>query len=153
MRLFLKFSPQLCAAAMATLSLGSVAQNTGVGYVKTVTGDAWVTTTGQRINAAPGTPILVGSHLRTAPGATLGITFKDNTLMSFGPDTELTVDEFLYAPAQGQLQLTTRLARGSLNYVSGVIAKLKPEAVQVKTPTGIIGVRGTQFVAKVEDAQ
>ena len=73
--------------------------------------------------------------------------------MSFGPDTELTVDEYLYAPAQGQLQLTTKLARGSLNYVSGVIAKLKPEAVQVKTPTGIIGVRGTQFVARVEDAQ
>jgi hypothetical protein len=37
--------------------------------------------------------------------------------------------------------------------VSGVIAKLKPEAVTVKTPTGIIGVRGTQFVALVEDVK
>jgi hypothetical protein len=51
------------------------------------------------------------------------------------------------------LKLSTRLSRGSLNYVSGVIAKLKPTAVTVKTPTGIIGVRGTQFVAKVEEAQ
>jgi len=31
-----------------------------------------------------------------------------------------------------------------------VIAKLKPEAVSVKTPAGIIGVRGTRFLAKVE---
>jgi len=74
-------------------------------------------------------------------------------VMAFGPDTELTVDQYLYAPAQGQLQLGASLLKGSLNYVSGVIAKLKPEAVTVKTPTGIIGVRGTQFVAKVEDVQ
>lgn len=153
MRYLQRFSPPLCAAALAAVALGSAAQSNGVGYVKTVTGDAWVTTIGQRIKASPGTSISVGSHLKTAPGATLGVTFKDNTLMSFGPDTELTVDEYLYAPAQGQLRLTTKLARGSLNYVSGVIAKLKPEAVQVKTPTGIIGVRGTQFVAIVEDAQ
>lgn len=83
----------------------------------------------------------------------MGVTFKDNTLMSFGPDTEMTVDEYLYAPAEGDLKLSTRLTRGSLNYVSGVIAKLNPTAVTVKTPTGIIGVRGTQFVAKVEDTQ
>ena len=31
----------------------------------------------------------------------MGVTFKDNTLMSFGPDTEMTVDEYLYAPAEG----------------------------------------------------
>jgi hypothetical protein len=124
-----------------------------VGYVKTVTGEAFVITAGQSVKAQPGTAVLLGSLLKTAPASTLGVTFKDNTLMSFGPDTEMTVDEYLYAPAEGDLKLSTRLTRGSLNYVSGVIAKLKPTAVTVKTPTGIIGVRGTQFVAKVEDAQ
>jgi hypothetical protein len=96
---------------------------------------------------------MIGSQLKTQPDATLGVTFKDNTLMSFGPDTELTVDEYLYAPAQGQLKLGTSLMKGSLNYLSGVIARLKPEAVTVNTPTGIIGVRGTQFVARVEDVK
>lgn len=156
----------LSAALLAATSLASLAQAQtpaqtpadpppaeAVGYVKTVAGEAWVTTAGQRVQAAPGTAVLLGSQLKTMAKASLGVTFKDNTVMSFGPDTELTVDEYLYAPAQGQLRLGTRLAKGSLNYVSGVIAKLKPEAVTVKTPTGIIGVRGTQFVAKVEDAQ
>lgn len=124
-----------------------------VGYVKTVSGEAWVTTDGQRVKAVPGTGVQIGSQLKTLSQASLGVTFKDNTVMSFGPDTELTVDEYLYAPAQGQLKLGANLVKGSLNYVSGVIAKLKPEAVTVKTPTGIIGVRGTQFVAKVENAQ
>jgi hypothetical protein len=124
-----------------------------VGYVKNVSGEAWVTTAGQRVSAQPGTAVLLGSLLKTTAAASMGVTFKDNTVMSFGPDTELTVDEFLYAPAQGQLQLGARLLKGSMNYVSGVIAKLKPEAVTVKTPAGIIGVRGTQFVARVEEAQ
>ena len=149
----------LVASACLGLPLMSQAQAPAqpkaepVGYVKTVTGEAWVNTAGQRLSAQPGTAVLLGSQLKTAKGATMGVTFKDNTLMSFGPDTELTVDEFVYAPAQGQLLLGTRLSRGTLNYVSGVIAKLRPDAVTVKTPAGIIGVRGTQFVARVEEAQ
>jgi len=143
------------AASLLLMALAplSQAQTEAIGYVKTVTGDAWVITAGQRVKAQPGSAVLLGSQLKTSHSATMGVTFKDDTVMSFGPDTELTVDEYLYAPAQGQLKLTARLSRGSLNYVSGVIARLKPEAVSVKTPTGIIGVRGTQFVARVEDDQ
>jgi hypothetical protein len=145
----------LSGLVLAAAPLWALAQSAPepVGYVKTVTGEAFVITAGQSVKALPGTAVLLGSLLKTAPASTLGVTFKDNTLMSFGPDTEMSVDEYLYAPAEGDLKLSTRLTRGSLNYVSGVIAKLKPTAVTVKTPTGIIGVRGTQFVAKVEDAQ
>jgi hypothetical protein len=78
------------------------------------------------------------------------VTFKDNTVMSFGPDTELTVDEYLYAPNKGNLKLGASLAKGTLAYLSGAIGKIKPDAVSVKTPTGTIGVRGTHFVVKVE---
>ncbi len=143
----------LGGALLLVLPLAAVSQTEPVGFVKTVTGEAWVSTAGQRTRAEPGTPVQIGSQLKTVAQASMGVTFKDNTVMSFGPDTELTVDEYLYAPAQGQLKLGTRLTKGSLNYVSGVIAKLKPDAVTLKTPTGIIGVRGTQFVARVEDTQ
>jgi hypothetical protein len=124
-----------------------------IGYVKTVTGEAWVITAGQHVKAQAGSAVLLGSQLKTGAAASMGVTFKDDTVMSFGPDTELTVDEYLYAPAQDQLRLSARLAKGTLNYLSGVIAKLKPDAVSVKTPTSIIGVRGTQFVARVEDSK
>ena len=139
------------AGALALAGLAYAADP--IGYVKTVTGAASVGVNGQASKAEPGTPIMIGSLLKTGPGAAMGITFKDNTVMSFGPNTEVTVDEYLYAPAQGQLKLGTRLGKGTMNYVSGVIAKLKPEAVTVQTPAGIIGVRGTQFVARVEDEQ
>ncbi|UUZ72735.1 FecR domain-containing protein [Polaromonas sp. P1(28)-8] len=141
----------LVVSVFAWAPLMSHAQTEPVGFVKTVKGEAWVTTAGQRVPAQLGTPVMQGSQLKTGPAGTLGVTFKDNTVMSFGPDTEMTVDEYLYAPAQGQLKLGTRLAKGSLNYVSGMLAKLKPEAVTVKTPGGIIGVRGTQFAATVQE--
>lgn len=122
-----------------------------IGYVKNVTGDASIVTAGQVRKAEVGTPVHVGSLLRTGAQASLGVTFKDETVMSFGPNTELTVDQYLYEPGQGKLRMNGKLAKGSMNYVSGVIAKLQPEAVTVTTPSGVIGVRGTQFLLKVEE--
>lgn len=122
-----------------------------VAYVKTVTGDAWVIANGSVTKAAAGVAIAKGNRLKTGSDASLGVSFIDNTVMSFGSDTELVVDEYLYAPNQSQFGLSVNLVKGTLNYVSGLIAKLKPESVTIKTPTGIIGVRGTQFVVRVEE--
>ena len=153
MSTILRIFSALTVWSLAAMPLMCLAQAEAVGYMKTVKGSAWVTTSGQRVPAQQGTAVLMGSQLKTAAGASMGVTFKDDTVMSFGPDTELTVDEYLYAPAKGQLKLATRLDKGTLTYVSGVIAKLKPDAVSVKTPSGIIGVRGTSFMVKVEDAE
>lgn len=122
-----------------------------IGYVKNVAGEAVVVTAGLTRKAEIGSPVHVGSLLKTGPQSSLGVTFKDETVMSFGANTELTVDEYLYEPNRGKLRMNSKLAKGSLNYVSGVIAKLQPEAVTVRTPSGLIGVRGTQFLLKVEE--
>ena len=130
----------------------ATAQDTApVGHVKNVKGTATVTTNGKVVIAEPGTPLHQGSALKTEAQSSMGVTFKDNTMMSFGPNTVLTVDEYLYEPSEGKLKLGARMGKGTLNYVSGVIAKLQPDAVTVKTPTGMIGVRGTQFLLKVEE--
>jgi hypothetical protein len=121
-----------------------------IGFVKTVSGDATVIDAGKSLKAQVGTPIKMGNTLKTGPKGSMGVTFKDNTVMSFGPYTELTVDEYLYAPGKDNLKFGTRLSKGSLQVVSGVIAKLKPSSVTMKTPTGTIGIRGTRFLVKVE---
>lgn len=138
-------------ALIAAVTLGSSAwAQESIGFVKIVNGDASVTSAGKAVKAVPGTPVHVNSVLRTGAKGTMGITFKDNQVMSFGPDTEVTVDEYLYAPAKGDLKFAASMSKGTLNVVSGVIAKLKPESVSVKTPTGEIGVRGTTYLIKVE---
>ena len=122
-----------------------------VGYVKTVQGNATITNGNTKTPAAIGTGVFQGSQIQTTAGASLGVTFKDNTVMSFGPNTQLTVDEYVYNPNQGQVKFGSKLTKGTLNYVSGAIAKINPDGVAVKTPTGTIGVRGTQFVVKVDE--
>lgn len=122
-----------------------------IGYVMTVKGKATVTRGGQATPASVGLPVVLGSTLTTGADGSMGVTLSDSTVMSFGPNTELTLDEYQFAPANEELRLSARISRGTLNFISGVIAKLKPEAVELKTPTGTIGVRGTHFLIKVDE--
>jgi hypothetical protein len=133
-------------------ALSARAAEPAIGYVKTTTGEATVRTGDTLVAALPGTPVYLGSQLHTGAKGSLGVSFQDDTVMAMGPDTELTVDDYLYAPGKGQLRLASTLLRGTLNYLSGVIAKLKPDAVSITTPSGTIGVRGTQFALKVDPA-
>lgn len=143
--------PKLLLICFLLFHAGAWADEEPIGYVKTVTGDASITTAGKKIKAETGSAIHQGSMLQTGAKSSMGVTFKDETVMSFGPETRFTVDEYLYSPSQGKLKIGSKLTKGSLNYVSGVIAKLRPDAVTVTTPSGTIGVRGTQFLLKVEE--
>lgn len=121
-----------------------------IGYVKTVSGEAWLANNGDRQKAEVGSPLHAGEMLETGEGS-LGVTLKDDTQVSIGADTRVAVEEFIYEPARHELKLTVHLLKGVLQYISGIIAKLKPEAVTVQTPTAFIGVRGTRFLVKVEE--
>ena len=142
---------RLLFVAIVSLSLPALAEEPVIGYVKTVKGNAMIISGNQQTKAEVGTPVSAGNKLKTGANSSMGVTFKDNTVMSFGPNTELTVDEYLYQPNKGKLKLGATMAKGTLAYLSGAIAKIKPDAVTVKTPTGTIGVRGTHFVVKVEE--
>ncbi len=142
----------LMGGVIAVGMAGSVvADDSIIGFVKTAEGEASVLLAGKTVKAVPGTPVQRSAILRTGKPGSLGVTLKDNTMLSIGPDTELIIDEFLYAPAKGDFKLGVNMRKGSLNYVSGMIAKLKPEVVTVRTPTGNIGVRGTHFVVAVAE--
>lgn len=145
----MKLRDLVCVVPLFWATTVCLASDEVVGYVKTVQGDASLVVAGNTVKAEPGTPVHAANVLKTGKPGAMGVTLKDNTMLSIGPDTELVVDAFDYAPAQGALKLAANLTKGSLNYVSGIIAKLKPDAVSVRTPSGNIGVRGTHFVVTV----
>ncbi|PYM53024.1 MAG: hypothetical protein DMD79_27215 [Candidatus Rokuibacteriota bacterium] len=121
-----------------------------VGVVKVVKGEALVQRAGQSLPARDGMGLAEGDLLRTGPDGRLGVLLRDDTRLSLGPDSEIRIDRFAFAPAQGNLALVLRMLRGAATYVSGKLAKLSPEAVRVETPVGIVGIRGTQFAARIE---
>jgi len=129
---------------------GTVSAADPVGYVKTAEGEAFLLSADCAVPAQPGLAVQSGQTLKTGRTGRLGVTFRDNTVMSLGPDTEIAIDEYLYAPGQDELKFGASLLRGTLHFISGVIAKLKPEAVSIRTPGGTIGIRGTRFLVKVE---
>jgi hypothetical protein len=139
-----------CAALLALLLGTAEGATTTVGFVKIANGTATVARGDQTLPARPGLALEEGDVLRTGTDSHLGVVLRDDTRISLGPDTEVRIDRFLYAPAQGQLALVLKMARGVAAYVSGKIAQLSPDAVRVETPVAIVGVRGTRFVAKVQ---
>ena len=89
------------AGAFSLVVNVSSAEDAVIGYVKTVDGDAVVLVAGKATQAEPGTPLQRGNVLKTGKPGSMGVTLKDNTVMSLGPDTELVVDEYLYSPSDG----------------------------------------------------
>jgi hypothetical protein len=140
----------LCLIGMAWL-WGTAAQaDTPIAMVKTVQGEAFVERAGARAPLKPGAAIYRSDICETARRSTLGITFKDNMMVSVGPNTRLTVASFEFEPIEQKYGVLLQLARGSMQYVSGLIAKLSPESVQVATPVANITVRGTRFAVRVK---
>lgn len=121
-----------------------------VGSIKTVEGSALVVRNGSQLEARPGIRLLRSDLLRTGEDGRIGVIFRDDTLLSLGGNTEVTIEEFVFAPGEDRLGMVLRMARGIATFVSGKIAKLKPEAVRVETPVGTVGVRGTRFLIRIE---
>ena len=124
-----------------------------IGYVKTVSGTATVVRLGSEHSLAVGAPLYENDTLRTGKESSLGVTMKDGTTLSAGPETELLLDKYAYAPKAGQLGFVARVSQGTLDFVSGMLGKLAPESVAIETPTGVIGMRGTHFVVRVAPGQ
>lgn len=141
----------LLSLLLICFELNVQADDSAIGYIKVVTGQAWLTVAGNKHQAELGSPIILGEQIETGDDGAIGITLKDETILTIGSNTSIAVDEFVYQPAKNELKLSAGILKGTLQYISGVIAKLKPEAVSVKTPSSFIGVRGTRFLVKVEE--
>lgn len=122
-----------------------------IGYVKTLEGEAYVERAGGREALTLGAPLYQNDVCETAESGTLGMTFRDNMVLSMGPNTRLTLASFEFEPVEKKLGVLLRMARGTLQYISGLVAKLAPEAVTIETPVANIAVRGTRFALRVEE--
>jgi hypothetical protein len=122
------------------------------GRIKVVAGEAFVVRAGgEVIPAQPGQPVYQADTLRTGSDGRLGVTLQDDTRVSLGGSSEVRVDRFAFAPAEGQIGFVLRIARGVMAYVSGRIAKLAPDSIRLETPAAIVGVRGTTLALRVTE--
>jgi hypothetical protein len=142
-------------AVVLTLVLAAVPafgqEPVAAGRIKVASGSAFVVRGGELVPAQAGQTVYQSDSLRTGSDGRLGVTLKDDTRISLGPASEMQVDRFAFAPAEGQLGLVLRVARGVVAYVSGRIAKLAPDSIRLETPAAIVGVRGTTVALRVAE--
>lgn len=142
--------PLVVAALLSLFTVPAFAQSQDVaGRLKVVTGSVFIVRGGTTLPATVGEFVRETDAIRTGPDGRVGLTLKDDTRVALGPDSEMRVDSFRYAPAEGRLGLALQFVRGVAGYISGRIAKLAPNAVRLETPAAIVGVRGTSLAIRV----
>jgi len=141
-------------AIFLMLSIGGRAMaddsSPAIASVQKVSGTATVVRQGQTISAKIGLEIWKNDTLCTGPDGSIGVVFNDDTSLSLGPKSVLVIDEFIFAPREGNFSIVLRMLKGTAAYFSGLISKLAPESAHFETPSASIGFRGTKGLVKVE---
>ncbi len=133
---------------LAGLTIDSKAEDR-IGMIKVVSGDATVISKGTETPAKAGTPLFEGDIVRTGDNSAVGMTFSDNSRLSMGPKSEVSIESYAYSRPGRKDSFDARLKRGSLTATSGQIAKSRPLAMRVLMPTTVLGVKGTTLAARV----
>lgn len=135
---------------VGTMAAPVVAQERPVaGRIKVSTGAAFIVRDGAQLPAELGQNLFETDGLRTGGDGKIGVTLNDDTRLSLGPNSELKLERFTYAPADSSFGLALKFIRGAATYVSGRIAKLAPDSIRLETPAAIVGVRGTTLAISV----
>ncbi len=130
------------AAAPASAQLaGEVEFSRGVGFAQTP-GQAPRT-------LGKGLPLREGDRLTTSEGASAIIKLEDGTRMTVRPNSELVLQQYQFKENAPDNSMLMQLVRGGFRAVTGLISKNSPNAARIQTNTATIGIRGTDFDARL----
>jgi hypothetical protein len=143
----------LAAAMLVLAGLAPAARAEEAGHVKVVKGTVQIERSGQKLPATVGAAVQSGDVVTTGADGSVGITFLDNSLLSAGPNSVLVIDRFAFDTTTHQGAFESSLRKGTLAVVSGKLSKASPDAMKVKTPAAVLGVRGTEFLVRTGDGK
>lgn len=142
----------LAATTLLVLTAGSACA-ADVAQFKTVSGSVSVQRGGQQQAAQVGGHLQPGDKVVTGANGTAGMTFVDNSLLSLGPNSSYVIDRFEFNTTTYQGRFDSSLKKGTLSVVSGKIVKQTPGAMTIRTPSAILGARGTEFVVRASGGE
>lgn len=137
------------AGLLLLLALPAAAQD-WAGVVKTAQGHVSVERVGQLHPLNVGDRVYARDKLVTGKDGQVGVTLRDDTLVSAGPNSRVGIAEFSFEPTTQNGGMMISVLRGVTAMVSGLVAKSNPAAMRVTTPTATMGIRGTEFIVEVD---
>jgi len=144
------------AAALFSGFLAHAADAPGAlpaGMIKTTKGSAAIEREGKKNPVQAGAAVLSSDRIVTGADGSVGITLRDETLLSVGPNSNVWLEKYAFDPTTHEGALDATVKRGTMAVISGKLSKQSPSAVQFRTPSSILGVRGTEFVIEVGNGE
>ena len=138
----------ILAAALAVAAPALAADN--IGLIKVSKGSVQIQRGSDKLPAPVGAGLQTSDVIVTGADGSAGITFTDNSLVSIGPNSVFSIDKYSFDSTTHQGEFEGNLKQGRLAAVSGKMVKQSPESMKIRTPSAIMGVRGTEFVVQVE---
>ena len=107
---------------------------------------------GQSRTVTRGAELKAGETIETDDGRAQ-LRFVDGAMMSLQPSTRFRIDEFRFAERAGQASPEDRgvfsLIKGGFRTLTGLIGKARREQYKVDAVVATIGIRGTDYAAKL----
>ncbi len=122
-----------------------------VGLIKVSKGSVHIQRGADKMPATVGAGVQASDVIVTGADGSAGITFTDNSLVSVGPGSVFAIDKYAFDSTTHQGEFEGNLKQGRLAAVSGKMVKQSPESMKIRTPSAIMGVRGTEFVVQVDE--
>lgn len=129
----------LAAIALAILSVGS---GFAAGTAVVVDPEAVIQSAGQQRALVAGDTVEIGDLIQTANSGHVELTFDDGTKIVVGPGSSLLIQDYLLRGDGSAGDFAISALAGTFRFVSGKSAK---DRYKITTPTGTIGIRGTEF--------
>ena len=88
--------------------------------------------------------------VRTGNGR-MAIEFLDSSVLKLTEHSKVVIDEYIYDPNPEKSKLALNMASGTARFITGRLAAIKKENIQIRTPSATIGIRGTDFTTTVDE--
>ncbi|MFZ2853325.1 MAG: FecR domain-containing protein [Rhodocyclaceae bacterium] len=133
--------------------LAQAAQAAGAGSVISTSGSASIVSAdGKSRKPATGSPINPGDTVVTGEKGQLNIRFSDESIVQLHAESKFKVDQYAFnGKGDENAKGFFSLLKGGMRTVTGLLGKLKPAAYRVYTPTATIGIRGTEYTARLSN--
>lgn len=138
---------------IAALGFAGTAMAADIGLVKVAKGSVQIQRGTAKIPVTVGTGLQTSDVVVTGADGSAGITFTDNSLVSVGPNSVFTVEKYKFDTTTHSGEFEGNLKQGRLAAVSGKMVQQSPDSMKIRTPSAIMGVRGTEFVVQVDEAK
>ncbi|WP_320007559.1 FecR domain-containing protein [Maridesulfovibrio sp.] len=120
-----------------------------IGVVLAANGEVFLRSESGIRQVEAGAEVFRGEELVTGSGSAAEVRFVDDTLLSQGADSKISLDDYVFSDSSSDAELLFKMSQGTFRMVTGKIAEQNPDRFQVGTPLATIGIRGTTIISEI----